>query len=110
MMKIAIPAEIHRGERRVATTPEVVGKLIAAGFEVVVESGAGTEANYADDVYREMGAAIETGTEALWAAGDLVLKVRPPEFNEGLGRHEIDLMQEGAHLISFIWPGQTKSC
>ena len=37
MMKIAIPAEIHRGEKRVATSPEVVGKLIAAGFEWMYE-------------------------------------------------------------------------
>ena len=57
-MKIAIPAEIHRGEKRVATSADVVGKLIAAGFEVIVESGAGTGANIGDDVFREMGAEI----------------------------------------------------
>jgi len=105
-MKIAIPAEIHRGEKRVATSPEVVGKLIAAGFEVVVEAGAGSGANFSDDVFLEMGAAIENDTAAVWAAGDLVLKVRPPEYNNELGRHEVEMMQEGAHLISFVWPGQ----
>ena len=107
-MKIAIPAEIHRGEKRVATSPEVVGKLIAAGFEVIVESGAGAGANVDDDVFVEMGAEIAGDTESAWAAGELILKVRPPEFNNELGRHEVELMTEGAHLISFVWPGQNE--
>ena len=107
-MKVAIPAEIHRGEKRVSTTPEVVGKLIEAGFEVIVESGAGTGANIGDDLFREMGAEIARTTESAWAAGDLILKVRPPEFNNELGRHEIELMPEDSHLISFVWPGQNE--
>ena len=107
-MMIAIPAEIHRGEKRVATSPEVVGKLIAAGFEVTLESGAGRGANFSDDVFRAMGASIARDTESAWAAGDLILKVRPPEYNDALGRHEIDLMSEGACLISFIWPAQNE--
>ena len=107
-MKIAIPAEIHRGEKRVASSPEVIGKLIAAGFEVIVESGAGAGANVHDEVFVEMGAEIAGDTESVWAAGELILKVRPPEFNNELGRHEIELMAQGAHLISFIWPGQNE--
>ena len=107
-MKVAIAAEIHRGEKRISTTPEVVGKLIEAGFEVVVESGAGTGANISDELFREMGAEIARDTETAWASGDLILKVRPPEFNNELGRHEIELMPEGSHLISFIWPGQNE--
>ena len=107
-MKVAIPAEIHRGEKRVSTTPEVVGKLIEAGFEVIVESGAGTGANIGDDLFREKGAEIARTTESAWAAGDLILKVRPPEFNNELGRHEIELMPEDSHLISFVWPGQNE--
>ena len=86
-MIIAVPAEIHSGEKRIATSPEVVRKLITAGFEVTIESGAGVAANFNDDVFREMGAAIATGAESTWAAGDLILKVRPPEFNDELGRH-----------------------
>ncbi|MCP4470711.1 MAG: Re/Si-specific NAD(P)(+) transhydrogenase subunit alpha [Gammaproteobacteria bacterium] len=107
-MKIVIPAEIHRGEKRLATSPEVVGKLVAAGFKVVVESGAGKGASIGDDVFREMGAKIARDAESAWAAGDLILKVRPPQYNKELGRHEIDLMQKGAHLISFIWPAQNE--
>jgi len=107
-MKIAIPAEIHSGEKRVSTSPEVIRKLIAAGFPVTVESGAGAGANIADDVFREMGAEIARDTESAWAAGELILKVRPPEFNNELGRHEVELMPEGAQLISFVWPAQNQ--
>jgi NAD(P) transhydrogenase subunit alpha len=83
----------------------MVEKLIAAGFEVIVESGAGTGANFSDDMFREVGAAVAKDTASAWNA-DLVLKVRPPVFNEELGLHEVDLMHEGAHLVGFIWPAQ----
>jgi NAD(P) transhydrogenase subunit alpha len=91
-----------------ATSPEVIGKLIAAGFEVIVESGAGKGASIANSVFREAGAEVVRDTESAWAAGDLILKVRPPEYNKELGRHEIDLMREGTQLISFVWPAQNE--
>ena len=106
-MLIGIPAEIHPGERRVAATPEMIEKLIAAGFEVIVESGAGHEASFNDDAYRDAGAAISKDTGGAWSA-DVVLKVRPPEFNGELGRHEIGMMTEGTRLISFFWPAQNE--
>ena len=107
-MKIAIPAEIHHGERRVAASPEAVDKLIKAGFEVVIQAGAGEGASFSDDVFREVGAEIAPDAESLWGAGELFLKVRPPEHNNALGRHEIEMMPKGAHLISFIWPAQNE--
>ena len=64
-MKVAIPAEIHRGEKRVSTSPEVIVKLVDAGFEVIVESGAGAGANVSDDVFREAGAEIDNMTKEL---------------------------------------------
>jgi NAD(P) transhydrogenase subunit alpha len=106
-MIIGIPAEIHPGEKRVAASPEIVVKLIAAGFEVIVESGAGANASINDDVFKEAGAGIAADAAGAWGA-DLVIKVRPPEFNSDLGRHEIELMSEGASLISFIWPAQNQ--
>ena len=107
-MKIAIPAEIHRREKRMATSPEVIEKFVAAGFEVVVESGAGNGASIGDDVFRDKGAEIARDTESAWADADIILKVRPPEYNKEVGRHEIDMMKEGAHLISFVWPAQNE--
>ncbi len=105
-MIIAIPAEIHPGEKRVASTPEVVAKYIEAGFKVVVESGAGKGASFSDEAYREAGAEICRDAASTWAAGDLYIKVRPPEFNEELGKHESELMPQSSRLISFIWPAQ----
>jgi NAD(P) transhydrogenase subunit alpha len=84
-----------------------VVKLVAAGFDVIVESGAGANASNSDDVFREAGASIAEDAAGAWGA-DLVIKVRPPEFNEELGRHEVELMSEGACLISFIWPAQNE--
>jgi len=106
-MIIGIPAEIHPGEKRVAASPEMIKKLIAAGFEVIVESGAGADASFNDDVFRDAGAAISKDTGGAWTA-DLIIKVRPPEFNEELGRQEIELMADGSRLISFIWPAQNE--
>ncbi len=107
-MNISIPKEIHPGEKRVAATPEVVIKLVKAGFSVTVETGAGSRANFSDDAYREAGAEIAHDAESAWAAGDLVIKVRPPERNVELMRDEIDLLAKGSHLISFIWPAQNR--
>ena len=107
-MNISIPKEIHPGEKRVAATPEVVVKLIKAGFSVTVETGAGASANFSDETYRQAGAEIAPDAESAWAAGDLVIKVRPPERNGELMRDESDLLGKGSHLISFIWPAQNQ--
>ncbi|MEE8364620.1 MAG: Re/Si-specific NAD(P)(+) transhydrogenase subunit alpha [Gammaproteobacteria bacterium] len=107
-MKIGVLKEIHEGEKRVASTPEVVEKLIKLGFEVIVESGAGAGANFSDQAYERAGAEIGKNAEATWSASDLAIKVRPPEQNSQLDKHEIDLMPKGNQLISFLWPAQNE--
>ena len=57
-MKIGVPREIHEGERRVATTPDVAGQLQKLGYAVVVEKDAGAAANYSDDAFRDAGCEI----------------------------------------------------
>ena len=57
-LTIGVPRETLAGERRVATVPEVVEKLVKLGFSVAVESGAGDAANFADDTYRAVGAEV----------------------------------------------------
>src|SRR5687767_8481684 len=104
-MRIGVPKEIHRGERRVAATPDSVKELIKLGFTVAVEAGAGEAAHFTDQSYRDAGADIVTDTRALWRESELITKVRPPEGAPG-GAHEIDLLREGGHLISFLWPAQ----
>ena len=97
---IGVPKETAAGEKRVATVPDVVEKLIKLGFKVKVQSGAGDAANFADDTYRAAGAEIVANAAALWAGSDIVFKVRGPNADE------VGLMREGQTLISFIWPAQ----
>ncbi|HEX6997896.1 MAG TPA: Re/Si-specific NAD(P)(+) transhydrogenase subunit alpha [Gammaproteobacteria bacterium] len=103
-MRVGVPREIHAGEKRVATTPDVARELAKLGFEVAVEAGAGEAASFSDDAYRAAGAVVEPGPEALWASSDVILKVRPPEAHPALGRHEADLLRPGHVLVSFLWP------
>ncbi|MGR8921533.1 MAG: Re/Si-specific NAD(P)(+) transhydrogenase subunit alpha [Gammaproteobacteria bacterium] len=107
-MKIAVPREVHAGERRVATTPDVVKQLMKLGFEVSVEAGAGASASYSDDAYAAAGAAVVDDTRALYAAADIVLKVRAPEHHPDLDIDEVELLREGQTLVSFIWPAQNE--
>ncbi|MFA7399445.1 MAG: NAD(P)(+) transhydrogenase (Re/Si-specific) subunit alpha, partial [Sideroxydans sp.] len=77
-LMIGIPRETAAGEKRVATVPEVVEKLIKLGFKVAVESGAGDAANCSDDAYRAAGAEIISSAVQLWASADIVFKVAVP--------------------------------
>ena len=94
---IGVPRESAPGEKRVATVPEAVEKLIKLGFRVAVQSGAGDAANFADDTYRAAGAEI---VGDVWSSADIVFKVRAPSTAE------VGLMHQGQTLISFIWPAQ----
>jgi len=105
-MRIGIPKEVHDGERRVATTPDVAAQFLKLGFSVAVESGAGVEASFADAAYRAAGATIVDDPAGLWASGDIILKVRAPERHPVLNRDETDLLRPGQVLIAFLWPGQ----
>jgi NAD(P) transhydrogenase subunit alpha len=97
---IGIPAETAPDEKRVATVPEVVEKLIRLGFGVAVQSGAGAAANCGDDAYRAAGAEVVDGAPALWTKSDVVFKVRPPSAEE------VGLMREGTALVAFVYPAQ----
>jgi len=101
---IGVPTETAAGEKRVATVPEAVEKLIKLGFKVVVQSGAGDQANFSDDAYRAAGAGIVADAAQLWSTADIVFKVRGPSAEE------LGLMRDGGTsfttLVSFIWPAQ----
>jgi len=105
-LKIGIPKEVHEGEKRVAATPETSEWLQKLGFTVALEAGAGDNAHFSDEAYKEDGVEIVEDTKKLWAESDIILKVRAPETHPTLGVHEAELLQEGACLISFIWPAQ----
>jgi len=99
-MTIGVPRETFAGEKRVATVPEVVEKLVKLGFAVCVETGAGAAANFGDDAYQAAGARIAGSAAELMAGSDMVFKVRAPTAAE------IALMKPGTTLVSFVWPAQ----
>ena len=99
-MQIGVPKETAPGEKRVATVPEAVEKLIKLGFSVAIESGAGDAANCSDEAYRAVGAQVLPDAPSLWSQADIVFKVRAPSSAE------VALMREGGMLIGFVWPAQ----
>ena len=99
-LTIGVPREAFAGEKRVATVPDVVEKLIKLGFAVRVERSAGDAANFADDTYLAAGAEIAADAASLWSSSDILLKVRTPSSAE------VGLMKEGQTLIGFLWPAQ----
>ncbi|WP_130470931.1 Re/Si-specific NAD(P)(+) transhydrogenase subunit alpha [Candidatus Magnetaquicoccus inordinatus] len=107
-MKIGIPREIYPEEKRVAASPDSVKQLIKMGYQVIVENNAGAAAQFTNDSYTAAGAEIAPDADSLWGGSDMVIKVRPPMVNPADNRHEADLLSEGKHLISFIWPAQNK--
>lgn len=96
-MKIAIPKETIGGERRVAAIPETCAKLQKAGFDILVERGAGAASSFSDSEYQRSGASPVTGDE-LYEQGDIVAKVRAPTTEEA-GR-----LKPGTILIALLNP------
>ncbi|MDE1043663.1 MAG: Re/Si-specific NAD(P)(+) transhydrogenase subunit alpha [Nitrospinaceae bacterium] len=105
-MKIGIPKEVHAGEKRVATTPEVAKQLIKLGYEVAIEAGAGSAAHFSDASYIEAGVTVVKNAKEIWSECDIILKVRGPELNPDLNTEEVDLLKENQIYISFLWPAQ----
>jgi H+-translocating NAD(P) transhydrogenase subunit alpha len=97
---IGVPTETAAGEKRVATVPDVVEKLIKLGFSVAVQSGAGDAANFADDTYLAAGAQVLPTAADVFAQADIIFKARVPSPEEAA------MLREGATLIGFIWPAQ----
>jgi len=97
-MRIGVPRERLTNEARVAATPNTVEQLLKLGFTVAIEQGAGKLASFEDAAYEQAGASVVSGEE-VWHS-DIVLKVNAPENDE------IDKLQAGTTLVSFIWPAQ----
>ena len=101
-MRIAVPRESAPGERRVALVPESCKKLIQAGYEIAIESGAGEAAGFSDAEYRELAVALQPDPQTLLGSADLVLKVGPP-VNRNSG-HEVSWMRSGAIYVGSLMP------
>lgn len=97
-MRLAVRRESREGERRVALVPESAARLTAKGVEVAVESGAGLEASFSDEQYREAGATVETSREALFGSADVVVGI---QAGEGA---ELSAMKRGATFVGMVFP------
>ncbi len=103
-LTVAVPREIMTGERRVAATPHTVEQCVKSGARVLVETGAGKKAFFRDEDFVKAGAEIVSNASETYKNADIVLKVKEPQFNEELGKHEIELIPEKGLLISFLHP------
>ena len=81
-MNIGIPKEIKPQENRVAIQPGGVMTLVQQGHNVMVEKDAGLGSGFSDDEYVAAGAQIEADVDALWAAADMIMKVKEPIAEE----------------------------
>jgi NAD(P) transhydrogenase subunit alpha len=101
-MKVGVPSEVSPGELRVAATPKTVKRLQKQGFEVYIQQGAGTKANYSDKEFEEAGAKIVPSASDIYSKMDIVLKVKEPTADE------VGMMREGLVLLSYLWPAQNQ--
>lgn len=101
---ISVPKEIMPGEKRVAATPETVKKLVSLGATVLVEQSAGLGSYFSDAEYVESGATIVNNVEEIFSKADIIFKVKEPQFNQQLKKHEVDLMKAGQVLVTFLHP------
>jgi len=81
-MRIGVPTEVKNNENRVALTAAGVHELVRRGHEVAIQSGAGLGAGITDDTYLAAGAVLLSTAAEVWAAGDLLLKVKEPIAQE----------------------------
>jgi len=95
-MRIAVPKEIREGEKRVALVPDIINKLTRLGYEVSIESGAGTHAQATDEDFKSAGASVVNGD--VLKDADVVLSVSP------LTPAQMSSLKKGALTISFLSP------
>ena len=103
-MIIGIPKEILKGEKRVSATPQTVKKMINDGHQVLVEKGAGVNSFYLDKEYIDAGALLIEDVQELYKKAEVILKVKEPQYNENVGRCEMEMMKNDAILITFLHP------
>ena len=101
MVKIGVLKERAAGEQRVALVPEAVASLVKEGFEILIETGAGEQAFFADRLYAEAGAAVAADASAVAGECEAVLKVQAPSIEE------IATFRRGAILVALLTPADT---
>lgn len=99
-MKVGIPKEVVLDENRVGATPKTVKRLIKQGFDVLIESKAGENANFSDHEYTEAGAKIVPSSSDIYKQSEIILKVLAATDEE------IDQMKAGQVTLSYLYPAQ----
>jgi NAD(P) transhydrogenase subunit alpha len=102
-MLIGVPKESWQGESRVALVPQTVKKLVGAGWDVTIESGAGDTAGFRDSEYEEAGATIAGDRSAILQSADVVLRVRKPS------PEDVAQLKSGSTHVSFLDPFNEKA-
>jgi H+-translocating NAD(P) transhydrogenase subunit alpha len=102
-MIVAVPRESYPGERRVALIPAAVPPLVKAGMEILVETGAGQQAGFPDQMYLDKGAKIAAKRAEVFAA-DIVLQVRAAGSNPQAGQAGMKLFRKGQVVIGLCDP------
>ena len=103
-MKVGIPREVKNHEYRVAITPAGVNEFVRNGHQVFVESDAGIGSSITNAAYETAGATILDSPDDIWAAGDLILKVKEPIAEE------YPRMREGQVLFTYLHLAASKAC
>ncbi|HEY7971028.1 MAG TPA: Re/Si-specific NAD(P)(+) transhydrogenase subunit alpha [Candidatus Limnocylindrales bacterium] len=96
-MKVGVAKETAPGERRVALVPEALGKLTAAGLEILVEQGAGAGSAIPDSAYADAGATVVSAVD-LYGQSDVVLRIQKPSASE------VSVMRKGQALLGLLQP------
>lgn len=103
-MNIAVVKETYPGERRVALVPASVAALAKIGCHVQLEAGAGAEAGFPDDTYRQHGAEIVSDRGQLFQAADVLLQVRALGANPDVGQADLELVHDGLVVVGMCDP------
>ena len=103
-MKVAVVRETCPGERRVALIPAAIPSLTKAGWEVIVETGAGVAAGLSDGEYESKGAKIYQDRPAAFQDADVILQVRTLGNNPEAGRQDLEYLRSGQVLIGTCDP------
>lgn len=103
-MKIGIPREIVKNERRVAFVPSAIAQIKKKNHEVIIESQAGMGSMFSDEQYEKAGAKIVKTARELYESADIIFKVQPPINNPGTGKNEAESLREGTAYIGYLAP------
>ncbi len=96
-VRMAVPKEIHSGERRVSLDPSMADRFSKLGAEVLVQKGAGKGAHFIDEAYQDKARLVDDA-KALYAEADIVFKVQPPTLEE------LDMIRDGTVMVGFLAP------